>query len=95
MVDGKKRSCSEAEECYFRLMNDPKQFEKERFIDSINEFNRIINEFQKLYDETPSTDYLVRAEILDGIKQSKIDLSKIQVDYEMFKQFKTRTAISK
>lgn len=48
MVDGKKRSCSEAEECYFRLMNDPKQFEKERFIDSINEFNRIINEFQKL-----------------------------------------------
>ena len=31
----------------------------------------------KLYEEIPATDRLVSAEILDGIEQSKIDLSKI------------------
>jgi hypothetical protein len=94
MVD-KKRRLSEAQEWYFRLMNDPKQFEKERFIDSINVFNSIIKEFQKLYKKTPATDHLVRAEIINGIEQSKRDLSKIQAEYEMFKKYKTRTAISK
>jgi hypothetical protein len=32
MVDDKKRIRSEAEEWYFRLMNDPEQFEKETFL---------------------------------------------------------------
>jgi hypothetical protein len=73
MIDNKKRHRFEAEEWYFRLMNDPKQFEKERYIDSINVFNSIIEEFQKLYEQTPATDRLVRDEILDGIKQSKRD----------------------
>ena len=45
-MQGKKRHLSEAQKWYFRLMNDPKQFEKERFIDSINEFNRIIKELK-------------------------------------------------
>jgi hypothetical protein len=86
---------SEAEEWYFRLMNDLTQFEKERFIDTINVYNSIIEEFQKLYEETPVTGRLRRAQILDGIEQSKGDLSKILAEYEMFKRYKTRTAISK
>jgi hypothetical protein len=77
MVD-KKRHRSEAEEWHFRLMNDPKQFEKERYIDSINVYNSIIEEFQKLYHKTPATDHLTRAKILNRMKQSKRDLTKIR-----------------
>jgi hypothetical protein len=95
MVDNKKRRLSEAQEWYFRLMNDPKQFEKERFIDSINVFNSIIEEFQKMYEQTPATDRLARDEILDGMEQSKTDLARIQAEYEIFKKYKVRTAISK
>jgi hypothetical protein len=95
MVDDKKRHISEAEEWYFRLMNDPKQFEKERYIDSINVYNSIIEEFQKLYDKIPATDRLAGDEILDGMEQSKRDLAKIQAEYEIFKKYKTTTAISK
>jgi hypothetical protein len=62
-------------------MNDPKQFEKERFIDSINVYNSIIEEFQKLYEKTPITDRLARDEILDGIEQSRRDLAKTQAEY--------------
>jgi hypothetical protein len=94
MVD-KKRHRSEAEEWYFRLMNDPKQFEKERYIDSINVYNSIIEEFQKLYDKTPAADHLARAKIIKGIAQSKRELAKTQAEYKIFKKYKTRTAISK
>jgi predicted DNA-binding protein YlxM (UPF0122 family) len=76
-------------------MNDPKQFEKERYVDTIDVYNSIIEEFQKLYQKTPISDHIVRAEILDGIKQSKRDLAKIHAEYEMFKKYKIRTAISK
>jgi hypothetical protein len=48
-------------------MNDPEYFEKERFIDSINE------EFQKLHEKTPASDRLTRVKILDGMEQSKRD----------------------
>jgi hypothetical protein len=51
-----------------RLMNDPNQFEKERFLDSINVYSDIIEEFQKLYDKTPMTDRLTRAKILNGME---------------------------
>jgi rubrerythrin len=88
MVD-KKRHLSEAEEWYFRLMNDPEQFEKETFIDGIDDFNSIIKELQNLYEETPPTDDVLRAEILKQIEHSKTDLSKIQTKYEMFKKYKT------
>jgi hypothetical protein len=72
----------------------PEQFEKERYIDSVNEFNSIIREFQKLYDKTPAVDRFTRVKIINGIEQSKRDLAKTQAKYEMFK-YKTRTAISK
>jgi hypothetical protein len=51
-MQGKKRYRTEAEEWYFRLMNDPKQFEKERYINAIDVYNSIIEEFQKLYEKT-------------------------------------------
>jgi hypothetical protein len=94
MVD-KKRRLSEAEQWYFRLMNDPNQFEKERHIDSIKVYNSIIEEFQKLYEKTPPADRIARVKILNGMKQSKRELSKTQAEYEMFKKYKMRTAIGK
>jgi hypothetical protein len=94
MVD-KKRHLSEAKEWYFRLMNDPKQFEKEAFVYRINEINFIVKEFQKLYEKTPVTDNLFRAKILKQMERSKTTLSKIQAKYEIFKKYKMRTSISK
>jgi hypothetical protein len=76
-------------------MNDPKQYEKERYIDSVNVYNSIIEEFQKLYEKTPITDRIAHAKIPNGMKQSKRELAKAQAKYEMFKKYKTRTAISK
>ena len=77
MVDSKKRHRSEAEEWSFRLMNDPEQFEKWRYIDTINEYNILIAEFQKLYDNTPTTNHFMRARIQSGMKKSKTDLQKL------------------
>jgi hypothetical protein len=75
-------------------MNDPEQFEKERYIDSINVYNSILDELQKLYEQTPMTDRFARARILRGMKQSKRELAKTQAEYEIFKKYKMGTAIS-
>jgi hypothetical protein len=40
--DIKERIRSEAEEWYYRLLSDPNEFEKMRFIDSINVYNSVI-----------------------------------------------------
>jgi hypothetical protein len=70
------------------------QYEKE-FVDHINEINFIIKEFQKLYDKAPATDNLFRAKVLKEIEHTKRILSKVQIEYERFKKYKTRNAISK
>jgi hypothetical protein len=36
-----------------------------------HEYNSIIEEFEKLYEQTPSTQRYARAGILNGMKQSK------------------------
>ena len=95
MDDKKERIHSEAQEWCFRLTNDPEYFEKWRYIDTINNYNSIIEEFQKLYDKTPAADRSARAKILNGMKQSKRELAKTQAEYEMFKKYKARTGISK
>jgi hypothetical protein len=94
---GKKQRLSEteAEEWYFHLMNHPDQYEKETFVDHINEIKFIIKEFQKLHERSPVTDHLFRAKVLKQIERSKRTLSKIQTEYEIFKKYKMRTAISK
>ena len=90
----KKRRRSEAQEWHFRPMNDPEQYEREAFIDHINEINFAIKEFEKLHDKSPVTNQSFRAKVLREIKRSKKTLSEIQTEYEMFKKYKTRTAIS-
>jgi|GraSoiStandDraft_57_1057295.scaffolds.fasta_scaffold284618_2 hypothetical protein len=68
-IQGEKRyHYSEAEQWYFRLMNDPEYFEKERYIDSINVYSSIIEEFQKMYDRTPVANRTARNKILNGME---------------------------
>ena len=90
-----EKHLSQAEEWYFHLMNDPEEYEKETFIDRINEINFIIKEFQKLYEKSPATDHLFRAKVQKEIEHSKRILLKVQAKYEIFKDYKMRTAISK
>ena len=94
-IDDKKRHCTEAQEQYFRLMNDPEQFEKWRYMYTINDYSSLIAEFQKLYENTPTSDRFARARILSGMRKSKRDLKKTEAEYEMFKKYKTRSTISK
>jgi hypothetical protein len=55
-------------------------------------YNNLIEEFQKLYDQTPATDRFIRARIQSGTNKSKRDLAKTQHEYETFKKYKARTA---
>jgi hypothetical protein len=86
-----KRHSPEVQEWYYRLMNDP---EKWRFKDTINDYNSIIAEFQKLNEQTPITQRYTRARILSGLK-SKREVAKTQTEYAKFKKYKMRTTISK
>jgi hypothetical protein len=66
-----------------------------RYKDNISDYNNLIAEFQKLYEQTPTTQRYVRARIQSGLKKSKRELAKTQTEYEIFKKYKMRTAISK
>jgi hypothetical protein len=90
-----KRHSPEVQEWYYRLMNDPEYFERWRCTNTINDYSSIIEEFQKQYDSTPMTDRFACARLLNGLKQSKRELAKTQAEYEMFKKYKARTAVSK
>ena len=46
-------------------------FHRRRYIDTINDYNSIIEEFQKLYEQTSVTQQYARARILSGMKKSK------------------------
>jgi hypothetical protein len=89
-----KRHSPEVQEWCYRMMNDPEYFEKWRFKDTINDYNSIIEEFEKLYEQTAATDRTARARILSGLKKSKRE-SKTQPEYDVFKKYKIITAISK
>jgi hypothetical protein len=71
-------------------MNDPKQYEKETFIEGINGINSIIEELQKLYEKTPPTDRFARVRILSGMKRSKRELAKTLAEYDKFKKYKDK-----
>ena len=90
-----KRRLSGAKKRSSSLKNNPEQFEKEAFVDRINEINFIVKEFRKMYDRSPVTDHSFRAKVLKQIKHTERILSKVQAEYEMFKKYKMRTAISK
>ena len=55
----------------------------------------IIEECQKLYENTPVTSRLTRAKCLSTIKRAERDLVKVLAKYEEFKKYKMITAISK
>ena len=55
----------------------------------------MIDEVEKIREETPATDHFIHAEIVKARKQLNETLSKIQERYELFKRYKNRTAISK
>jgi hypothetical protein len=63
MAVNEKRHRTEAQEWYFRLVNDPNEFEKCRYKDTINDYNNLIAEFQKLYEQTPASNHFMRARI--------------------------------
>jgi hypothetical protein len=84
----------EVQEWYYRMINDPVYFEKSRYIDTINDYNSIIEELQKLYEQTPVTQRYARPRIISGMRKSKRELAKTQAEYDKFKEYKTRTAIS-
>jgi hypothetical protein len=46
-------------------------------------------------EQAPATDRYARARIQSGLKKSKRDLVKTQAEYEIFKKYKARTAISR
>ena len=75
------------------LSEAPGQYEKEIFVDRINQISFIVKEFQKLYEKTPATEHLFRAKVLKEIEHSKRILSKVQAEYEMFKKYKMRSAV--
>jgi hypothetical protein len=53
-----KRHSPEVQEWVYRMMNDSEYFEKWMYTDNIDVYNSIIDECQKLYDNTtPATDH--------------------------------------
>jgi hypothetical protein len=61
----------------------------------INDYNSIIEQCQKLYDNTHATNQFIHARSLSTMKRAQRELMKTQAEYELFKKYKTRTAISK
>jgi transposase len=92
--DNKRHDPKVQEWCY-RLMNDPNQYERWRYTDTIRDYSSIIAGLQKQYDKTPASDHLARARILSGMKRAKTELTNTLAEYEMFKKYKMRTAIKK
>jgi|SRR5918911_5153003 hypothetical protein len=84
-VDSKKRHCSEAEEWLYRLAKDPKQYEK-RYIDSIKEMTHMIDEVEKIREETPATDHFIHAEIVKA-RNYLINMSQVNVSITTQREF--------
>jgi hypothetical protein len=89
------RHSPELQEWCYRMMNDPNQWEKFRYTDAIYDYSMIIEEFQKSYEQTPVTQRYARARILSGMKRAKRYLARTQAEYDEFKQYKARMAITK
>jgi hypothetical protein len=82
----------EVQKWYFHMAKDG--WEKFRYVDTINDYNMIIDEFQKSYEKTPITQRYTRARILSGMRRAKRYLAETIAEYEEFKQYKMRTGIS-
>jgi|SRR5919198_3865050 hypothetical protein len=94
-----KMHSPEAQEWCYRMMNDPNEWEKFRYKDTIDDYNSVIEHSQKLYNETPVTakaaNPIMRARCLSNMKRAQRELAEIQAEYDIFKKYKMRTAIRK
>ena len=82
-------------EWVYLMMNDIGYYEQWRFKDTIEDYIMIIQECQQLYNKTPVTSRLTRATCLSTMKRAERDLEKVLSQYEEFKRYKQKTAISK
>lgn len=76
-------------------MNDPEYYERWFYKDAIDDYNMIITECKKVYDDTPVASRLTRAKCLSTIKRAERDLARMQAKYDEFLRYKRRTEISK
>jgi hypothetical protein len=83
----------EVQKWYYHMAKDG--WEKFRYTDTIRDYNMILDEFQKSYEQTPVTQRYTRARILSGMKRAKRELAETIEEYDAFKQYKQRNAISK
>jgi hypothetical protein len=82
-------------EWLYRMMNDPDYYEQSRFKDTIDEYNNLIAESQKHYEQTPITNLFMRAKFKSVIRECKKDLAKTELEYRIFKKHQQRTSIPK
>jgi transposase len=76
-------------------MNDPEYFEKWRYKDTINDYKSIIEESQKLLELTPLSDQHTCDNLITALREARMELKKTMTEYNEFKKFKAKTAISK
>ena len=85
-----KQDRSEAKEWLYRLTNDPKRYEKEAFIDGIEQMNHLIKELEKIRKVTHATDHFLHAKIAKERKQLEETLSRLHDRYELYKTYKKK-----
>jgi predicted DNA-binding protein YlxM (UPF0122 family) len=84
-----------AKKYFLHLMNDPEEYEKQRFVDRIKEIHVIIQKSLELYEKTTVKDPLFRSEILKQIQRCKTTLAEFEAKHEAFKKYKMRNTISR
>jgi transposase len=90
-----KRHDPAVQDWYFRMINDPECFEKWRYKDTINDYKSIIEESQKLLELTPLSDQHTCDNLITALREARMELKKTMAEYNEFKKFKAKTAISK
>jgi len=63
-------------------MNDPEYSERWRYTDNLDAYNNIIEEFQKLYEQTSTANCSGRAKMVNVKRQSKRALAESQTQTE-------------
>jgi hypothetical protein len=76
-------------------MSHSEYYEQWRYKDAIDDYNRVIEHSQKLYDETPVTNKIMRARCLSNMRRAQRELAETQAEYDKFKKYKMRTVISR
>ena len=77
------------------VLSYSEEWENFSYKEAIFDYTNIIAELQKLYEQTPTSDRYMRARISSRLKEAKRELVRTQAEYEMFKKYRERTAISR